>query len=323
MKERDLEKLFSDFLIGSKGYPNTSLLYEPLIHPRISEENFRRYQADLLILDTEFDNYLALIEFKSRVDKGMLNNAYAQVKTYLNILNKHELLAFLVVPSEVEDFEIFQFSVNNWIKINKEDFPRYETLQSKAHADNKGLIEDLTEQSYRETKKKKELLKGTAWSSLLSLIVGMVTAIVFSLNTLNDSARNNIKSPSSNDMSDKLIYDLSKKIDSLELQIKTIKKNDTIFKNYDQASKLNEIELKLTRFESSISKSPNRLLQLQQINFEFKELATLIAKEKEITEIKISNLEEKLDQIIIWTSGLIITIIGSIIGFAINAFRKN
>jgi hypothetical protein len=58
-----------------------------------------------------------------------------------------------------------------------------------------------------------------------------------------------------------------------------------------------------------ITSSPDRLLKLQEINFEFKELQNSIAK-------------EKLDQVIIWTSGLIITIIGSIIGFAINAFRK-
>ena len=109
----------------------------------------------------------------------------------------------------------------------------------------------------------------------------------------------------------------------IENQIKAFEKNDTTFQVYDNTKKINELEKRLVNFESSVASSPEKLLKLQEINFEFKEVQNTINKEKEITEIKISNLKEKLDQVIIWTSGLIITIIGSIIGFAINAFRKS
>jgi len=52
-------------------------------------------------------------------------------------------------------------------------------------------------------------------------------------------------------------------------------------------------------------------------------LKTSIESEKELSDTKLINLKERIDQLTIWTSGLIITIIGSIIGFAVNAFRKS
>ena len=323
MRERDLERLFSNFLVHAKGYSAASLLYEASIHPKTDENNFRRYLADLLILDTEFNNYLALIEFKGRIDNKVLNTAYEQVRAYLNALNKADLPAFLVVPFGENDFEIYQFSVDNWTKIEKDDFPQYQTLQSKAQADNKTFFEDLSEKKYKEAKKKKELIKGTAWSALLSLIAGVITVIIFSVDLFKNKIGDNRNTISCCDTTNTMVNNLSKKIYSLELQFKTIKGNDTLFNINNQNIKLNDFGKRLANFEASVTSSPDRLLKLQEINFEFKELQNSIAKEKEIAEIKVSNLKEKLDQVIIWTSGLIITIIGSIIGFAINAFRKN
>jgi hypothetical protein len=323
MRERDLERVFSNFLIEKKGYSQASLLYEASIHPKTDDNNFRRYIADLLILDTEFNNYLALIEFKGRIDAKLFNSAYEQVRAYLNALNKADLPAFLVVPLGETDFEIYLFSVDNWTKIEKQDFPQYQTLQSKAQADNKTFYEDLNEKKYKEVKKKKELLKGTAWSALLSLIAGIITVIIFSLDLFKNKVGDSRNAISCCDTTSVMITRLSSKLDSLEFQLKAVKSNDTLFNKYNQNIKLNEIEKRLISFETSVTSLPDRLLKLQEINFEFKELQNSIAKEKEISEIKVSNLKEKLDQVIIWTSGLIITIIGSIIGFAINAFRKN
>ncbi len=324
MRERDLERLFSNFLVQNKGYSEASLLYEASIHPKSDEKNFRRYLADLLILDTEFNNYLALIEFKGGSDKRLLNSAYEQVKAYLYALNKSDLPAYLVVPIGENDFEIFLFSADNWTKVEKEDFPQYQTLQSKAQADSKGLFEALSEKKYREVKNKKELLRGTAWSTLLSLIAGIITVVIFSVDIFKNKVGDNNKDAiPCCDTTSILIKRLSQKIDTLEFQFKTIKSNDTLVTIDNQRTKLKELEIRLANFEASVASSPDRLLKLQEINFEFKELANSIDKEKEISEIKVSNLKEKLDQVIIWTSGLIITIIGSIIGFAINAFRKN
>lgn len=323
MRERDLERVFSNFLIENKGYTQASLLYEASIHPKTDDSNFRRYIADLLILDTEFNNYLALIEFKGRIDAKLFNSAYEQVRAYLNALNKADLPAFLVVPLGETDFEIYQFSVDNWAKIEKQDFPQYQTLQSKAQADNKTFYEDLNEKKYKEVKKKKELIKGTAWSAILSLIAGIITVIIFSVDLFKNKVEDSRNAISCCDTTSVMITRLSSKLDSLEFQFKAVKNNDTLFNMYNQNIKLNDIEKRLLSFETSVTSSPDRLLKLQEINFEFKELQNSIAKEKEISEIKVSNLKEKLDQVIIWTSGLIITIIGSIIGFAINAFRKN
>ncbi|MGN6492800.1 MAG: hypothetical protein ACTHLE_12445 [Agriterribacter sp.] len=324
MRERNLERLFSRFLVERKGYSEASLLYEASIHPKTDENNFRRYLADLLILDTEFNNYLALIEFKGATEKRLINSAYEQVKAYLTALNRSDLPAFLVIPLGENDFEIFLFSTDGWNKIEKEDFPQYQTLQSKAQADSKVLFEDLNEKKYKEAKRKKELVRATAWSTLLSLIAGMIAVVIFSIDLFKNKIEEDGKTTTTCcDSTTILVNRLSRKIDTLELQFKTIKSNDTLFIRNSQNAKLKELETRLANFEASVTSSPDRLLKLQEINFEFKELTNSIAKEKEISEIKISNLKEKLDQVIIWTSGLIITIIGSIIGFAINAFRKN
>lgn len=324
MRERDLERLFTNFLVQNRGFAKASLLYEASIHSKSDEKNFRRYLVDLLILDTEFNNYLALIEFKGGSDERLLNSAYEQVKAYLYALDVSDLPAYLVVPIGENDFEIFLFSADKWTKVEKEDFPQYQTLQSKAQADSKSLFEALSEKKYREVKNKKELLRGTAWSTLVSLIAGIITVVIFSVDIFKNKVGDNNKDAiPCCDTTSIFIKRLSQKIDTLEFQFKTFKSNDTLVAIDNQRTKLKELEIRLANFETSVASSPDRLLKLQEINFEFKELANSIDKEKEISEIKVLNLKEKLDQVISWTSGLIITIIGSIIGFAINAFRKN
>jgi len=319
----NLEKLFSSFLVQEKGFPEGCLLFEASLHPKVDEGSFRRYIADLLILDTEFNNYLALVEFKAQGDKRNVSIAYEQVRAYLNVLNKPDLPSFLVVPREENDFEIYQLSTHDWARIEKEDFPQFQTLQSKAQADSKTLYEDLNERKYREAKRRKELLRGAAWSTLLSLLAGIIAVVIFSIDTFKNGFGNSVDKETCCDSTSLLLNKLSVKLNLLDSQFKNLKNSDTLIKSYFQGQKLNAIEQRIDSFERSVTSSPDKLLKLQEINFQFHELQALIAKEKEISDIKISNLREKLDQVTIWTSGLIITIIGSIIGFAINAFRKS
>ena len=57
--EKQFIDIFKEFLL-SKGYPENSLLFEfksSKIHPK--------FRPDLLVIDTENDNFLCLFEFKS------------------------------------------------------------------------------------------------------------------------------------------------------------------------------------------------------------------------------------------------------------------
>lgn len=321
MRERDLERIFSEFLKNEKGYSDASFLYEVSIHPKIDDNIYNRYIADLLILDTEFNNYLALVEFKSAATGRNLKTAFDQVTAYLRALNKPDLPAYLVVPNE-QDFEIHLLAKDGWNKIEKQDFPNYQTFQSKAEADSKSFFGDVTEKKYQEEKKRKQLITSTAWSTLLSLIAGIVTVIFFYTDTIKSKDADKRLVDSYFDSTSAAYKKLTERIALLENQSKTLHSGDSIVNAKTQANKLKELENRIKSFESSVTTSPDRLLKLQEINFEFKELQNSISKEKEIAELKISNLKEKLDQVVIWTSGLIITMFGSIIGFAINAFRK-
>jgi archaellum component FlaC len=315
MREQDLEKIFADYLKNEKGYSDASFLYRVSIHPKIDEDFYKRYIADLIIFDTHFNNYLALIEFKSTATDKDLHGSLYQVTSYLRALNKPDLPAYLVIPCE-QDFEIYLLAKGRWNKIEKQDFPNYQTFQSKAEADSKSFFEGVTENKYRYEIKRIQLTKNTAWSALLSMFVGIAAAVLFYTDTIKDDK-----------VSKKVIANvnyqrLTDRITSLENQLKLIHSDDSNLNAQTQSTKLKDLENRITNFEASVSTTPDRLLKLQEISFEFRQLQNSIAKEKELAELKISNLKEKLDQVIIWTSGLIITIFGSIIGFAINAFRK-
>lgn len=319
MKERVLELLFSAFLKDQKGYPQASLFYEAQIKHRFREGTHKKYYVDLLILDTELNNYLALVEFKSNINDQVLKTSYDQVKTYLSSMSRTGIPAYLVVGDE-QNFIIYQFSKKEWIKIDNADFPEYQTLQAKTEADIKITTDEINEEKYIDAKSKRELLKSTAWSTLVSLIIGISTVIYFSNNLLHNEGNKEKELISlKNDSTAILIASLSKKMIILEDSLFKSKIIDT---TTFQIKKLLEIEKRVENFESSVTSNPDRLLKLQEINFEFRNLENIISKEKEISEIKITNVKEKLDQVIIYTSGLIITIIGSILGFAFNAFKR-
>src|SRR3712207_4394848 len=108
MAEEQFIYQFIDFLVTQKGYPKGSILLEAPLADR--RDGFRRYIADLILLDTEYDNYLALIEFKVKV-RNAISESLLQVKSYLSILDKPNLPAYLVIPksenNKVVDFVIY------------------------------------------------------------------------------------------------------------------------------------------------------------------------------------------------------------------------
>ena len=62
MNHRELEYKFIEFLLKEKGYNQKNFLLEASLRDSLSDENKRaRYIADLILLDTDYNNYLALV----------------------------------------------------------------------------------------------------------------------------------------------------------------------------------------------------------------------------------------------------------------------
>ena len=322
MNEKELSKKFANFLVQEKGYPEESLLFEAPILLSKYHPNLQRYIADLVILDTTRDNYLALIEFR-KIDMNSFHKdgGDKQIQQYLKALNKPELPAYLVTSSENGDFFIILVKDEAWLMVEKENFPQYQTLQSKAIADNKNFIDNLNEQQYIELKDKKTRFRNTAFSTLISLIIGIIAIITFYITLSNNSNWQN-KASNSNDSTSIIINKITSQLLELQKQVSGLNIDTSIQKGSIDI-KINSLSKRIKDIETSVSTNPDRLLKLQEINFKFQQLETNIQNEKEIADLKLTNVKEKLDQVVIWTSGLIITILGSIIGFAINAFRKN
>jgi hypothetical protein len=327
MNERSLEYAFVTFLIEKKGYPRASLLLGTPIADKVTESGrTRRFIADLVVLDTDFNSYLALVEFKGYIKPGY-KETIEQVKMYLKVLDKPELPAYLVTPvgSEGMDFVIHILDNNEWRKIEKTDFPEYASLSSKNRADEKINLRESVLINERLKKKRYELIKGTAVSTLLSLIVGIVSVFVLSKSIFFDDKIENEKTPVilCCDSLEQKTKSFKTEILILKKEIGLLKTNDSIiYKNKDNIV-LNALSNRIKTLEGIINMTPDKLIKVQELNFEIKSLNEQITKEKEISEIKIQNLKDRIDTLTLWTSGIIITILGSIIGFAFNAFRKN
>lgn len=330
MSEKELERQFVHFLVREKGFPQGSILSEAVLEASIGISR-RRYIADLILLDTDFNNYLALVEFKANL-RIPPNDSLRQVKTYLLALGKPNLPAYIILgnANDNANFEIFLLEDDTWRKIDIEDFPRYESLRSKNQADFKKALEDIEEAKEKHVKKKEELVRSTAFSSLISLAIAIITVLITSLTLFKDSGIIFKEGTLFNSIEPGICCDslsvtddrISKKVNEIERKIQVLYKKDSVLGDYDRDIKLKDINSRLKAIEANLDQSPERLLKVQELAYEIKSLQQLLDKEKELSDVKILNLKERIDQLTLWTSGLIITIIGSIIGFAVNAFRK-
>jgi hypothetical protein len=327
MNHRELEYKFIEFLLKEKGYTQKNFLLEASLRDTLSKENKRtRYIADLILLDTDYNNYLALVEFKSYQNnsKAISGQTVAQVQQYLNVIGNPNLPGYLVVPSETNEFSVYILDNNDWKEIEKNDFPHYDSLRSKNQADEKRLNQDLSKEKTNELKKKRDLFRTTAFSTLMSLIVGIVSVFILSKKVFFTEDR--LTNETTTICCDTLQIqsnDLKFKILDIEKELLALKAQDSILVNNGKNLKMNSLNERIQIMEDVFSNSPQKILKLQELTYQLKGVNDKLSKEKEINDIKIVNIKERMDQLTLWTSGLIITILGSIIGFAINAFRKS
>ncbi|EKT3965174.1 hypothetical protein ABF190_001826 [Flavobacterium psychrophilum] len=147
---QNIKDLFIEFLKVNKSYPEDSFLSDHHIIDLVSENNKRPIDADLAILDTVSNNYLAFVEFKQKISLEL-----NQYELYLGVLNNPDLRFYFVEPFEENDFKIYILFENKLQQISKEDFPNYKTLKAKSLADKKAEIEKQLFERKKEYEKKK------------------------------------------------------------------------------------------------------------------------------------------------------------------------
>lgn len=325
MNEQELEKKFIDFLVNEKGYPPQTLLRQSALYKHTGEYPgyVRRYIADLVIIDSFFNEYLALIEFSS--SNSAIESHIGQVRTYLDAMRKENIPAYLISSEGNSDFNIFLLGNNQWKLIDKDEFPRYESLSSKNQADEKSKHYDAIQANKKEYKRRVDLIKSTSWATLTSLIIGILVSIVFYGNSLFKKMNVDKVGTNTNCCDSIGVFrdKINAKILLLENSINGLKVKDSITFNNVSNTELQYLNQRIGALENIVNQSPEKLLKLQELTYQIRDLKTLIDNQKAMEEIKITSLKDRIDQLTAWTSGLIITIIGSIIGFALVAIKKN
>lgn len=324
MREQELSKIFITFLIKEKGFPKESFLSESPIKLKMGSTS-RIYIADLILLDTSDNNYLALVEFKGS-SRLALNNYVNKIKSFLNIINK-PIPAYIVIPDGKEEnpFKIFVLKNDTFKQIELSDFPQYETIISKNRADEKKEYRDYEEIKEKEIKKKKEIIRGTAISSILSLIIAVFSVSIISTNLFTNDKHDFsfFKHYFEKDSIENLQNEITRKISILEGNLKTIQRQDSLFQISTEKTEILYLKNRINNIENSISQTPEKLFKTQELLFQIQYLKNEISNAKELNESKFNNLKDRIDQLTLWISGILITIIGSISGFAINTFKKS
>ena len=124
--EKQFIDIFKEFLL-SKGYPENSLLFEfksSKIHPK--------FRPDLLVIDTENDNFLCLFEFKSSTSEksDLINEINYYQDDFLSNLQEDIPVYLVLTFGYGKDFQIFELTDGALKLIPDNEFPRYETLVS-------------------------------------------------------------------------------------------------------------------------------------------------------------------------------------------------
>ncbi|KAB2915593.1 MAG: hypothetical protein F9K23_10045 [Bacteroidetes bacterium] len=136
MEHRELEKIFVDFIQNNKGYGKATIIYEAKLKS-INESNSSPWRADILIIDSENDEYLALVEIKASKQKKDLINELRKIERYLKEIGKEDLPFFIVSSENEGDFNIHILSEDKVKEVSKDDFPSFEVLEAKVRADAK------------------------------------------------------------------------------------------------------------------------------------------------------------------------------------------
>ena len=224
---------------------------------------------------------------------------------------KHAIF-YVVTPNETnDDFSIYTLFNSELINISKDEFPNFQTLISKRKADEKADLESIIEEEKKENINKKYVITTTLTTAIISLIIAML--LTQSLDIFNFD---NTKTKKENDIVNSNIY---KELEKLKLQLSIIdSKKDTITKTDIE---IEQIKKRLINIEKLITQDPKNILELQKIDNHFERLNQIIDREKELNNLKVEKLEDKMNTYSNIIFSLLVTIIGAILGYLFSNFK--
>jgi F0F1-type ATP synthase assembly protein I len=310
MTEQDLEQLFKKFLY-TKGYQEGNLVSQKALKSA-GKVTFR---PDLLLLDIENQEYIAIIEFKSAINRGIEVSTLGQIYRYFGRLGSREIPAYIVFPVADDDFQILSLSTDNeFVPINKEDFPSFETLSAKKLTDEKLKRRENEEIKLFEQEQKKQKAKLSSYLALSGLLVGLITSIFLMIYGKGDS----IDRSSSNAMIccdslqsnfqkiDKRIADLESKLHLLSIDTaRSIRQPGTV--------QLTNLDKRIKTIEDGVSTNPEKTLALLEVKRELDLLKKSDDFIKDLNQSKIDALKSQIDLQNGWVIGIAIAIFASIL----------
>ena len=156
--------------------------------------------------------------------------------------------------------------------------------------------------------------------SILSLVVGIIT-VVYSLN-LNKKT-NNFPTFSSSCNCDSIKTEI-KNLKTLINQIdKKTNQNVSSSKNNPVNSDIADLTNRIKVIEKGISDNPEKTLSLLNINNDISQLEKSDESLREINKTEIESLKNEMENQNSWISGLLITILGLTLSFAVPNLLAN
>lgn len=314
MIERELENIFIEFLL-KRGYTRDNLFSQFAIR---SESERTIFRPDLIILDTVNKEYIGLIEFKNRFDRRVEEVTIGQFYKIFGYLGTTNIPAYLVVPIDNEDFQIFELTKDNSLQpISKEDFPNFETLSAKRITEEKIKHRELIQKKIKELEAKKRKSRQSAYFTVISIILGISASLIAMYFQQKGVDRPPIQSILCCDSLEATHEKLLEKIKIIEARLdafeKTKNKTDTIYFNANVA----QLEKRVETIEVGISENPEKALSLLQIRQEIEALKKADDFAKELTQSKLDALRKEIEVQNAWMLGVLIAIFGTILSLAI------
>jgi hypothetical protein len=319
MEEKQLEILFRKFLLN-KGFTNGNMLSQVAL--RTTGEGV--FRPDLVIIDLDNKEYVALVEFKSTIDERIKVNALGQFYKYFSLLGSQAIPAFLVFSISTDDFQILSLTKGNTFEpITKEEFPSFQTLSANRLTEEKLKEREVEFKTLRELELKKLKSRQISYLSLISLIIGVFVSFITIFYQQNEFNKPRFLENNCCDSIQKKYLVLNNKLIEFEKHLKLISipssHNDTIY----SSAKFSILEQRIKIIEIGISENPEKSLSILQLHNEIEQLRKSDEFIKELTQEKIENLNDKLNLVNSFMFGLFITIFGAILSYAFTNLKTN
>ena len=156
--------------------------------------------------------------------------------------------------------------------------------------------------------------------SILSLVVGIIT-VVYSLNLNKKTNNSSTFSSSCNcDLIKTEIKNLKKLINQID---KKTNQNVSSSKNNPVNSDIADLTNRIEVIEKGISDNPEKTLSLLNMNNDISQLEKSDESIREINKTEIESLKNEMENQNSWISGLLITIFGLVLSFAVPNLLAN